>query len=133
MADTTEVVEITSEAELRALLGEPMERSIKKERTALHEHDRAWIAAAPFCVLATASADGTCDASPKGDPAGFAHVLDDTTLVIPERPGNRRADGYLNVLRNPHVGVLFIVPGRRRRCASTAGPAWCATRRSSTN
>jgi hypothetical protein len=107
-----ETVEITSEAQLRELLGEPIERVAKKERTALHAHDRAWIARSPFCLLATAGADGTCDVSPKGDPAGFVHVLDDTTLAIPDRPGNRRADGFRNLLANPHVGLLFLVPGR---------------------
>jgi uncharacterized protein len=62
--------------------------------------------------MATAGGDGTCDVSPKGDPAGFVHVLDDRTLVMPERPGNRRADGWVNVLSNPHVGLIFLVPGR---------------------
>jgi len=112
LLDQESIVEITSEAELRELVGHPMERSVKKERRALHAHDRAWIAASPFCLIATASPDGTCDVSPKGDPAGFALVLDDTTLAIPDRPGNRRADGFANVLANPHVGVLFLVPGR---------------------
>ncbi len=64
-------------------------------------------------MLATASADGVCDASPKGDPAGWlVHVLDDATIAIAERPGNRRADGYRNILENPHVGLLFVIPGR---------------------
>ncbi len=72
-----------------------------------------WLAASPFCVLATAGADGTCDASPKGDPAGqLVHVVDDRTIVLAERPGNRRADGYRNLLGNPHVGLLFVIPGR---------------------
>ena len=62
--------------------------------------------------MATSAADGSCDVSPKGDPAGFVHVLDDQTLVIPERPGNKRADGWVNVLSNPHVGLIFVVPGR---------------------
>ena len=105
-------VGIDSAEELRELLGEPMERAAKKERGALHERDKEWLAASPFCVISTAAADGTCDASPKGDPAGFTLVLDDTTIAIPERPGNRRADGYLNVLSNPHVGLLFLIPGR---------------------
>ncbi len=104
--------EITTEAELRALLGAPSDRALGKERTALHELDRAWIAASPFVLLATAGTDGTCDVSPKGDPAGFVHVLDDLTLVMPERPGNKRADGWVNVLANPHVGMIFVVPGR---------------------
>ncbi len=112
MTTQADAVEITSEADLRDLLGEPMERAVKKERTALHDNDREWIASSPFLVLATACADGTCDVSPKGDPAGSVLVLDDTTLAIAERPGNRRADGYRNVLTNPHVGLLFMVPGR---------------------
>ncbi|MGD0557645.1 MAG: pyridoxamine 5'-phosphate oxidase family protein [Streptosporangiaceae bacterium] len=107
------MTEITSAAELREMLGEPGLRSATKERTRLHAMDRVWLAASPFCVIATAAADGSCDASPKGDPAGnLIHVLDDTTIAIAERPGNRRADGYLNILSNPHVGVLSLIPGR---------------------
>lgn len=104
--------EITSEAELRELIGTPMPRAAAKDRRTLHERDREWLAASPFCLIATAGADGTCDVSPKGDPPGFALVLDDTTIAIPERPGNRRADGYRNVLANPHVGLIFLIPGR---------------------
>ncbi|QOC94034.1 pyridoxamine 5'-phosphate oxidase family protein [Micromonospora craniellae] len=104
--------EITSLAELRALLGTPAPRAADKERTTLHERDRQWLAASPFCLVATAGADGSCDVSPKGDPAGFAHVLDDRTIAIPERPGNKRADGYRNILENPHVGLIFLIPGR---------------------
>ena len=79
----------------------------------LHDLDRQWLAASPFCLIAHADADGTCDVSPKGDPPGqLAYVLDDTTIAIAERPGNRRADGYKNILANPHVGLLFMIPGR---------------------
>jgi uncharacterized protein len=109
---TVDIVEVRSEQELRGLLGAPMPRAVTKERRALHAHDRAWIAGSPLVLIATAGADGACDVSPKGDPAGFVRVLDDTTLAIPERPGNRRADGFTNILRNPHVGLLFLVPGR---------------------
>ncbi|MEU5939521.1 pyridoxamine 5'-phosphate oxidase family protein [Micromonospora sp. NPDC047548] len=105
-------VEITSHQELRDLLGAPMPRAVAKERVVLHERDRQWLAASPFCLIATAGADGSCDVSPKGDPAGFAMVLDETTIAIPERPGNRRADGYRNILDNPHVGLIFLIPGR---------------------
>ncbi|MCZ7440189.1 pyridoxamine 5'-phosphate oxidase family protein [Micromonospora sp. WMMC241] len=104
--------EITSPEELRDLLGEPMGRALAKERRTLHQRDREWLAASPFCLVATAGADGTCDVSPKGDPPGFALVLDDTTIALPERPGNRRADGYRNILANPHVGLIFLIPGR---------------------
>lgn len=88
---------ITTEAELRALLGEPMERAINKERVRLLPIDRRWLAASPLCFLSTCDDQGNCDVSPKGDPPGFVKVLDDTRLAIPERPGNRRADGYLNI------------------------------------
>lgn len=104
--------EIETLDELVALVGEPGERAANKARPALHDLDRDWLAASPFCLIATSASDGTCDVSPKGDPAGFAHVLDDRTLAIPERPGNKRVDGYRNILSNPHVGVLFMIPGR---------------------
>jgi PPOX class probable FMN-dependent enzyme len=112
MTYVDEIVEITSEAELRDLLGEPGERTATKERTALHEQDRQWLAASPFCLIATAGADGTCDVSPKGDPPGFTLVIDDATVAIPDRPGNRRADGFRNVLTNPHIGLIYLIPGR---------------------
>ncbi|GAB3067555.1 pyridoxamine 5'-phosphate oxidase family protein [Micromonospora schwarzwaldensis] len=104
--------EITDEAELRELIGVPTPRAAAKDRRTLHSRDREWLAASPFCLIATAGADGTCDVSPKGDPPGFALVRDDTTIAIPERPGNRRADGYRNILANPHVGLIFLIPGR---------------------
>lgn len=105
--------EVADAATLTAILGEPAERARTKDRAALTEIDRAWLAASPFCLLATSGADGTCDVSPKGDPAGgLVHVLDDTTIAIAERPGNRRADGYRNILANPHVGLVFLIPGR---------------------
>jgi PPOX class probable FMN-dependent enzyme len=104
--------DVTSEAELRELLGEPVPAALAKERTRLHDLDRGWLAASPFCLVATAAADGSCDVSPKGDPPGFTVVLDDTTIALPERPGNRRADGFTNILSNPNVGLIFFVPGR---------------------
>jgi uncharacterized protein len=106
--------EITTEAELReALGGYPSGRAVTKERPSLHPLQIEWLKASPFCVLATSDAEGRCDASPKGDPAGqLIHVLDPQTIVIAERPGNKRADGYLNILSNPHVGVISLIPGR---------------------
>ena len=103
---------IETPEELTALLGEPLPRARDKVRPALHELDREWLAASPFCLVATSAADGSCDVSPKGDPPGFVRVLDDTTVAVPERLGNKRADGYRNVLSNPHVGLISIVPGR---------------------
>ncbi|MFC3492466.1 pyridoxamine 5'-phosphate oxidase family protein [Glycomyces rhizosphaerae] len=106
--------EVTDPAKLREIVGEVMPQAATKERAKLHERDREWLAASPYCVLATADAEGNCDASPKGDPAGkLVHVLDDSTLAIPERKGNHRVDGYHNVLANPHVGLLSLIPGRR--------------------
>ena len=106
--------EITSEEELRAALGGgPSGRAATKVRPQLHPVQIEWLKASPFCVLATSDAAGNCDASPKGDPAGhLIHVLDSRTIVIAERPGNKRADGYLNVLANPHVGIISLIPGR---------------------
>ena len=106
--------EITSEEELRAALGGgPSGRAATKVRPQLHPAQVEWLKASPFCVLATSDAAGNCDASPKGDPAGhLIHVLDSRTIVIAERPGNKRADGYLNVLVNPHVGIISLIPGR---------------------
>lgn len=104
---------ITTVDELVDLLGTPSDRARDKVRSTLLPVDRDWLAASPFCMLATASADGECDASPKGDPPGsLVHVIDERTIAIAERPGNRRADGYRNILQNPHVGLNFFIPGR---------------------
>jgi uncharacterized protein len=98
--------------QLRELVGSPTQRVADKVRTSLHVIDRAWLAASPFCLIATSAADGSCDVSPKGDPPGFTHVIDDRTIAIPDRPGNRRVDGFHNVLENAQVGLIFLVPGR---------------------
>ncbi|MCX6397769.1 MAG: pyridoxamine 5'-phosphate oxidase family protein [Propionibacteriales bacterium] len=106
----TEIADLDA---LLAVIGEPLPRTRDKARPSLTELDRDWLAASPFCVMATSDARGCCDASPKGDPAGdLVHVLDDVTIAIAERPGNRRADGYQNILENPHVGLNFFIPGR---------------------
>ncbi|MFD1858632.1 pyridoxamine 5'-phosphate oxidase family protein [Aeromicrobium camelliae] len=108
-----ETVEITDEQELREILGVPLPRAAAKDRDRLHPEHRDWLAASPFCLVATSAPDGSCDVSPKGDPAGrLVHVIDDRTIALAERPGNRRADGFLNILSNPHVGLLFLIPGR---------------------
>ncbi len=105
--------EIADEAALTDLLGEPTAAARDKERSTLTDVDRDWLAASPICFLGTADAEGRCDVSPKGDPAGsLVHVLDDRTIAIAERPGNRRADGYRNILANPHVGLNLLIPGR---------------------
>lgn len=102
---------IDSESELRALYGAPSELSARKSLTQLDEHCRQFIARSPFLCLATAAADGSADISPRGDAPGFVRVLDDRTLLIPDRLGNNRIDSLRNVLQNPHVGLLFLVPG----------------------
>lgn len=103
---------ITTEAQLREIIGYPVARSVNKVIASLDEHCRAFIASSPFLLLASADANGNMDVSPKGDPPGFVHVLDDKTLAIPDRPGNRRADTFTNILQNPKVAMLFLVPGK---------------------
>lgn len=102
---------ITSMAALREMLGPPSERAVLKQLAALDPHCRAFLARSPLLFLGTSGADGRCDVSPKGDAPGFVLVLDETTLVIPDRPGNRRLDSLENIMRNPHVGLLFVIPG----------------------
>ncbi len=102
---------VTTEAELRALLGHPNELVIKKQQAALDVHCRAFIALAPFMLLGTTDSAGRCDVSPRGDGPGFVQVLDDTTLVIPDRPGNKRFDSLRNILAHGGVGLLFMIPG----------------------
>ena len=97
--------------ELRSSYGEPSERAVKKSLDRLDRHCRRFIELSPFVVLASAGADGRVDCSPRGDPAGFVAVLDDRTILLPDRRGNNRADSLTNVLENPNVGMLFMIPG----------------------
>ena len=103
---------ITSEEQLLAVLGSPLPHALKKEISDLDAHCREFIARSTFLLVASSDATGRMDVSPKGDPPGFVLVLDDRTLAIPDRLGNRRADTFRNVLQNPHVGLLFLVPGK---------------------
>jgi uncharacterized protein len=102
---------ITEEAELRALLGEPNDVVRSKITDRLNDLTRRFVELSPFLCLATSAPDGTCDVTPRGDPPGFVRILDERTLLLPDRPGNRLADSHRNVLGNPRVGLLFIVPG----------------------
>jgi len=102
---------IETEAQLRDLIGRPAEIVCSKVTDRLNPLTRRYIERSPFLCIATSDPDGNCDLSPRGDPAGFVQVLDDVTLLLPERPGNRIADTLRNVLANPHVGLLFLVPG----------------------
>jgi len=99
--------------EIRSVVGTPGSLVIEKELDRLDAHVQAFIAHSPLVVIASADADGRCDASPRGDPPGFVRVLDERTLLIPDRKGNRRADTMLNIAANAHVGLLFYVPGSR--------------------
>jgi PPOX class probable FMN-dependent enzyme len=102
---------VTSEAEIRAVTGVAHEGAVAKVVPVIDEVSRRFIAASPFVFIATTNDDGTADVSPKGDPAGFVKVLDERTLAIPDRPGNRRHDTFLNLLRDPGIGLIFIIPG----------------------
>ena len=102
---------IREEPQLRALLGEPAAIVRAKVADRLNDLTRRFVDLSPFVLLATSAPDGTCDVSPRGDPPGFVRVLDERTLLLPDRPGNKLADSLRNVLRNPHVGLLFLVPG----------------------
>jgi uncharacterized protein len=104
--------EVNNVDELRAIVGEPDQYVANKVKDRLSPIQRDWLAHSPLGFVATTDADGRVDVSPKGDPPGFVHVIDDTTIAIPERPGNKRVDGYRNVLERPHVGTLFLIPGR---------------------
>jgi PPOX class probable FMN-dependent enzyme len=104
---------ISSVDELEAVLGKPNPRVVAKVVTTLDAYCRAFIERSPFVMVGSADAAGTIDLSPKGDAPGFVRILDDTTLAIPDRPGNRRADTFRNVLQNPKVGLIFLVPGKR--------------------
>lgn len=102
---------VRSEEELRTRTGPAHDRAVAKVVGEIDAHARRFIAASPFVFIASAGRDGHLDVSPKGDPAGFVKVLDPTTLAIPDRLGNQRHDTFLNVLANPAVGLIFIVPG----------------------
>ena len=103
---------LTDADQIRELMGEPRKAQLTKVLPRLDEHCRTWIERCPFIVLCSAGMDGRLDASPKGDPAGFVKILDDRTLAIPDRPGNRRADTFQNILNNPQIAAIFLMPGR---------------------
>jgi PPOX class probable FMN-dependent enzyme len=102
---------IRDEQSLRALLGEPADVVRAKVSDRLNELTRRFVDLSPFVLLSTSGADGSCDVSPRGDPPGFVRVLDPRRLLVPERPGNRLADSLRNILHNPRVGLLFLIPG----------------------
>jgi PPOX class probable FMN-dependent enzyme len=104
--------EVTTADELRDIVGHPNNYVANKVGKGLSAAHQDWLAHSPLGFVAPTAARGGVDVSPKGDPPGFVHIIDDITIAIPERPGNKRVDGYLNVLERPHVGTLFLIPGR---------------------
>ena len=103
---------VRTREELQTILGEPVESQANKSIDHIDQHCRTWIERCPFIVIASSNAQGAMDVSPKGDPPGFVRVLDAQTLAIPDRPGNRRADTCLNILENPNIAIIFIIPRR---------------------
>ncbi len=102
---------IRSEDELRGFYAATHDLAIRKCLPSLDKHCREFISRSPFLCLSTQHANGSADVSPRGDPSGFVHVLDDQTLAIPDRPGNNRLDSLSNILSNPSVALLFLIPG----------------------
>jgi PPOX class probable FMN-dependent enzyme len=106
-----EMTELKTRDALRAHYGEPSSLSLRKELERLDHHARAFIALSPFVVIASSDASGRADATPRGDAPGFVAVIDDRTLLLPDRRGNNRVDTMLNVAENPLLGLIFFVPG----------------------
>jgi len=102
---------LATESALREIYGTPSRLAASKQLTHLDKHARRFIELSPFLVISTQGADGLGDVSPKGDAPGFVAVLDDHTLLIPDRPGNNRIDTLSNLTENPGVGILFMIPG----------------------
>lgn len=102
---------IGTEEELRDKFGEVHPLALAKTRPALDRYAKQFIAMSPFLVISTADASGKADLSPRGDPPGFVHIVDDATILIPDRPGNNRLDTMANIVANPQVGCLFFIPG----------------------
>jgi PPOX class probable FMN-dependent enzyme len=104
-------VAITTEQELRALIGEPAELVLAKINDRLNDLTRQFVERSPFVCIATGRPDGGLDISPRGDPAGFVRIIDERTLLIPDRPGNKIADTLTNLLAEPRIALLFLIPG----------------------
>jgi len=102
---------ITTEEELREIMGHPTEIVTRKTIDYIDEHCRGFIEKSPFITIASSDLNGNFDVSPKGDPAGFVKILSDKVLAIPDRPGNRKADTLRNIIQNPNVGLIFLIPG----------------------
>ena len=123
---------VTSEAELEALYGKPSGPAVIKEIPYISEHYRRFIEVSPFVVLATAGPEGL-DCTPRGDPAGFVRVVDERTVMLPDRRGNNRIDTLRNIVRDPRIALLFLIPGIGRtlringRAVISVDPELCAS------
>lgn len=102
---------VTSHDQLREIYGEPFPDALRKQLSSMDEHTRTILAKSPFVLIGSQDSAGRADVTPRGDKPGFAKALDDQTLAIPDRPGNRRLDTWHNIIENPSVGLLFLVPG----------------------
>lgn len=113
MSDLAEFSTIDQPTALRDSLGDPVAMTVNKEMPSLDKHSRQFIAMSPMLFISTVGADGRADVSPRGDPAGFVKVIDDRTILLPERPGNRRADTMMNIIENSgqSIGLIFLLPG----------------------
>ena len=123
---------VTSEAELEALYGLPAGAAVIKEIGHISDHYRAFVEASPFVIVATSGPDGL-DCTPRGDPAGFVRVVDRQTVMLPDRRGNNRLDTLRNLVRDPRIALLFLIPGEGRtlringRAVIDTDPALCAS------
>lgn len=113
MTDSTELSSIEAYEALREAVGEPTASIAEKEMPKLDKHARHFLSLSPILFISTVGTDGQADISPRGDPAGFVKVIGDNTILIPERPGNRRADTMSNIIENPghSVALIFLLPG----------------------
>ncbi|MGE0116631.1 MAG: pyridoxamine 5'-phosphate oxidase family protein [Dongiaceae bacterium] len=109
--EADDICAVPSQGALRDIMGTPMELAVRKQLGKLDRYCREFIARSPFLCIGTADGNGNADVSPRGDPPGFVQVLDDNTLIIPDRPGNNRLDTMSNIMENPNVGLLFFIPG----------------------
>ena len=117
---------VTTSDELEQIIGAPLPQIIAKDLPALDQMCRDFVAASPFCLIASATPDGHLDISPRGDPAGFAQVISDTLIAIPDRPGNKRVDTFHNVLKDPRASLIFFVPGKMETLRIRGSTRICA-------
>ena len=108
-AQNNDIHKLDTEEKLRCVYKKPQQAALRKQNNFISAPGKAMINASPMIMMATASDDGI-DISPKGDKAGFVKIMDDKTLLIPDRPGNNRIDGITNLIKNPQVGIIFLVP-----------------------